>query len=131
MKKIQFLCCFLFFSLALTQEESLMIVEFWQREGERWIGQAENAWWENGEGEWTHEGENIEGEASFFGGDSTNFRIYCNPDGPSGEVCSAVYEPVCAYVSGGRGYDYPNGCEACKDGADYYLHGECEFSVVP
>jgi len=124
MNKTQLLFCFLLLSSAFAQE-GLTITESWVGEGEEWVCEAENEWWENGEGEWANEGEDVEGEAQFLDDSDSNFRHYCDPSDSNGDVCPDIYEPVCGYVTGGDGVDYSNSCFACTNGADYYTEGEC------
>jgi len=51
-------------------------------------------------------------------------RIYCKPEDRNSNMCTFLYDPVCAYP---MKKTEPNSCVACsKEEIEYYSMGECE-----
>ncbi len=54
-------------------------------------------------------------------------KTYCTPESREGDMCIAVYEPVCGWFANGQGTDtYSNSCHTCLDDkVEYWTEGEC------
>ena len=51
-------------------------------------------------------------------------RVYCKPEDRNSDMCTFLYDPVCAYPEKTTS---PNSCIACsEDAVEYWVSGVCE-----
>jgi hypothetical protein len=52
-------------------------------------------------------------------------KTYCTPESRLGDVCLALYKPVCGFFNSSSS-TYGNNCVACHDSnVEFYTEGEC------